>query len=368
MRRRQFLGHSMFAGGLALSGSRVSAEPSGEALNSAAEILEEAARSNEIESSSLYVRRGDMVFSKAFGGARDTDAIFLLASISKTIAVAAVMTLYDEGEFRLDDRVRKYLPDFRGGGREQITIRQLMTHVSGLPDQLPENARLRASHSPLSRFVDAAIKTPLVFQPGTRYGYSSMAILLVTEIARRISGVDIHDLADQRIYRPLKMDRSAMGLGKFDLSEVVLNQVERAAPESGAGDPSTKSWDWNSPYWRNMGAPWGAAHGSAEDVGRFLSEFLYPTGAILKPATCELMVRNHNAADIRRRGLGFDLGQIGGTPRLSRRTFGHTGSTGTICWADPATDSVCVILTTLPYRAVTPHPRDAVAAKVAEAF
>lgn len=161
------------------------------------------------------------------------------------------------------------------------------------------------------------------------------------------------------------MTRSAMGLGAFELSDVVMNQVGKAAPESGAGDPSTKSWDWNSPYWRKLGAPWGAAHGSAEDVARFLHEFLHPTGKILRPETIKLMIGNQNPPGIRPRGLGFDLGQIGQTPHLSDETFGHTGSTGTICWADPSTDSIVVVLTTLPFRALTPHPRVLVANRVA---
>ena len=294
--------------------------------------------------------------------------MFLLASISKTISIAAVMTLFDDGLFGLDDRAQRYIPEFQGDGREKITVRQLMTHVSGLPDQLPENSRLRASHASLSEFVAAAVKVPLLFEPGTRYSYSSMAILLATEVARRIGGRSIADLTRERIFRPLRMTRSAMGLGSFKLSDVVMNQVERAAPESGAGDPSTKSWDWNSPYWRKLGAPWGAAHGSAEDVARFLHEFLHPTGKVLKPETIELVISNQNPPNIRPRGLGFDLGQIGKTTDLSDDTFGHTGSTGTVCWADPSTDSICVILTTLPYRAVSPHPRDLVATRVAEAL
>lgn len=361
MKRRVFLGS-----GLALTLSpRVGTAFDEPGLAAAGKILADAAEQGEIQSSAICFRQGSESFSRTYGLARDTDAMFLLASISKTIAIAGVMTLFDEGHFGLDDRVRRYIPEFQADRRDKITIRQLMSHVSGLPDQLPENASLRASHAPLSEFVAAAVKTPLLFEPGTRYGYSSMAILLATEIARRISGRTIAELADERIFKPLQMTRSAMGLGAFKLSDLVMNQVERAAPESGAGDPSTKSWDWNSLYWRNLGAPWGAAHGSAEDVARFLHEFLHPTGRILKPETIKLMIGNQNPANIRPRGLGFDLGQIGRTPNLSDNTFGHTGSTGTICWADPSTDSICVILTTLPYRAVSPHPRDLVAKRVA---
>jgi len=362
MKRRVFLGNGLALTLLprAMAGLDVSQ------LEGAGKILADAAESGDVQSSAFFVQQGSDVFSRSYGRAHGTDAMFLLASISKTISVAAVLTLFDEGHFRLDESVQRYLPEFQGEGREKITIRQLMTHVSGLPDQLPENARLRGSHASLSEFVAGVVKTPLLFEPGTRYGYSSMAILLATEIARRICGRSIADLTQQRIFKPLRMNRSAMGLGTFELSDVVMNQVDRAAPESGAGDPSTKSWDWNSPYWRKLGAPWGAAHGSAEDVARFLSELLHPTGRILKPETIMLMISNQNPPNVRPRGLGFDLGQIGRTPHLSDDTFGHTGSTGTICWADPSTDSIAVILTTLPHRAVSPHPRDLVATRVAE--
>lgn len=364
MKRRTFL-----QGVLALVvGSRVDAALSRNKLKAAGDILAQAATDGEIESSALYVRQGDNVFSEVYGKAGRQDAMFLLASISKTISIATVMTLFDEGRFELHDPVYKYLPEFRGDGRERITMRQLMTHISGLPDQLPENARLRAAHAPLSEFVSAAIKTPLLFEPGTKYSYSSMAILLATEVAQQLSGRTIAELTQERIYDPLNMSRSAMGLGKFQRSDMVMNQVERAAPESGAGDPSTKSWDWNSQYWRQLGAPWGTAHGSAADVARFLEEFLHPTGKMLKSETISKMISNQNPPGLRPRGLGFDLGQIGNTPHLSDRTFGHTGSTGTICWADPETDSTCVVLTTLPYGAVSPHPRDFVAKAVAESL
>ena len=360
MKRRTFLQSGL---GLILSCPlRSQAGLDTDKLEIASKLLARAAETGEVESSSIYVQQGSDVFAKTFGQAKQLDDMFLLASISKTISIAAVMTLFDEGLFKLDDPAQKFIPEFRGDGREKITMRQLMTHVSGLPDQLPENAKLRSQHAPLSEFVKAAIKTPLLFKPGARYSYSSMAILLATEVARRISGKTIHQLSHNRIFKPLEMSRSAMGLGPFKLSDVVRNQVERAAPESGAGDPSTKSWDWNSEYWRKLGAPWGTAHGSAENVARFLSEFLNVKGRILKPSTEKLIVSNQNPENLRPRGLGFDLGQIGGTPHLSSQTFGHTGSTGTICWADPETKAIVVILTTLPYRAVTPHPRDRIAA------
>ena len=144
-------------------------------------------------------------------------------------------------------------------------------------------------------------------------------------------------------------------------------QVENSAPESGAGDPATKDWNWNSRYWRSLGAPWGGAHGSAADVARFLSEFLHPQGKLLKPETMQSMISNHNPANLRPRGLGFDLGKRLAGPYLSDSAFGHGGSTGTLCWADPKTDSIFVVLTTLPSNAADPHPREVTSRLVGEA-
>ena len=78
------------------------------------------------------------------------------------------MTLFDRGEFQLDDRVRKFLPAFAGDGRDDVTIRHLLTHVSGLPDQLPNNNELRKQHAPLTEFAEETIRTRLDFASGAR--------------------------------------------------------------------------------------------------------------------------------------------------------------------------------------------------------
>jgi CubicO group peptidase (beta-lactamase class C family) len=148
---------------------------------------------------------------------------------------------------------------------------------------------------------------------------------------------------------------------------MVLCQMEGAAPESGGGDPAAKEWDWNSPYWRKLGAPWGGTHASAPDLARFLDEFLHARGQAVKPEMARQMIQNHNPAGFTPRGLGFGVGQEAGSPGCSEQTFGHTGSTGTLCWADPETETICVVLTSLPRRAVQPHPRELAAERVAAA-
>jgi CubicO group peptidase (beta-lactamase class C family) len=336
-------------------------------FDDAAAVLEKAAADGVVRASSLCVLHGKEEFARAFGEAKSTDAMFLLASISKTITIAAVMTLVEQEKLRLDDPVMKFIPEFSADPRPTITVGQLMTHTSGLPDQLPENGALRKRHASLAEFVHVAVSTPLLFEPGRKYSYSSMGILLASEVARRISRVDFGELVDRAVFQPLGLKRLVMGLGRFKMEDVILNQTDKAAPESGGGDPTAKEWDWNSVYWRTLGAPWGTAHGSAPDLARFYADFLHPSGQMMKPDTSRLMIRNHNPQGITPRGLGFAIGSHSGGPGCSEKTFGHGGSTGTMVWADPASDTVCAVLTTLPGGAVTPHPRNVASDLVAKA-
>ena len=85
------------------------------------------------------------------------------------------------------------------------------------------------------------------------------------------------------------MKHSALGLGRFPLEATMRCQADGAAPESGAGDPAAKEWDWNSPYWRRLGSPWGGVHASAPDVARFFAEFLDQQGRAVRPETAALM-------------------------------------------------------------------------------
>ncbi len=363
MQRRTFLGTALAVA----NASPLFAALRGERWGDAAEVLERATAAKQVDAAVLHVAQRDESFTGHFGKAASGDAMFLLGSISKPINVTAVMTLFDQGKFQLDDRVKKFLPAFTGDGRDEVTIRHLLTHVSGLPDQLANNNELRKQHAPLTEFAKETIRTRLDFAPGAKYQYSSMGILLAARIAEVISGSDIHTLVDRTVFQPLGMKHSAQGLGRFKLEEMVTCQTEGAAPESGSGDPQAKEWDWNSPYWRKLGVPWGGTHASAPDVARFLGEFLGTRGKVVRPETARLMIKNHNPAAFTPRGLGFAVGKEAGSPGCSEQTFGHTGSTGTLCWADPASETICVVLTSLPSRAVQRHPRALAAERVAAA-
>jgi CubicO group peptidase (beta-lactamase class C family) len=300
-------------------------------------ILKEATDSGAITSASALVRQGKDEHRWVAGKTRAAEPVYLLASITKPMTVAGVMVLADRGEVKLNDPVKKYLPEFQGDGRDAVLVRHLLTHTSGLPDMLPENEALRKRHAPLSEFVAGACRVPLLFAPGTQCKYQSMGILLAAEIAERITKMKLRDWLRKSVFDPLGMKSTALGLGQHKIPDTEQCQV-----------PVRSDWDWNSPYWRDFGAPWGGAHSNAPDVLRFIDSFLAPNGAAIKRDTARAMVTNQNTGLNEPWGLGLMVNGASFGKACSAGTFGHWGSTGTVCWADPKSGIRLVLLTTKP--------------------
>ncbi|MEO7650824.1 MAG: serine hydrolase domain-containing protein, partial [Bryobacteraceae bacterium] len=271
-----------------------------------------------------------------FGRVPNPETPFLLASITKPMTATAVMILSDRGKLSPSDPVRKHIPEFHGGDRDLITITHLLTHTSGLPDMLETNTELRQRHAPLKDFVKGACQTPLLFKPGSKTKYQSMGILLAGEVVERVTQTRLRDFLRKEVYRPLAMERTSLGLGGRAISATALAQT-----------PDETDWNWNSPYWRDLGVPWGGAHATAADVAKLLQCFLQGGGPILKPATAQAMITDQNPG-LDPWGIGWMLkpGTFG--KACSPRTFGHYGSTGTVAWADPQSKVTCVLLTTRP--------------------
>jgi CubicO group peptidase (beta-lactamase class C family) len=334
-------------------------------LDQAAAAMGAWIKDGRVAGASILVTQGSRQFLRNFGTAKGTEPVFLLASITKPMTAAAVMTLVDAGQLSLDDKVVKFFPGFTGEGRETITVRNLLTHTGGLPDMLADDEALRERHASLADYREGALKAPLKFAPGSKYSYSSMGILLSAEIAQKITATPIADLVQERVFKPLGMSRTGYGLRGRDNATMVASQAAPAMTD--AGKKSWPSWNWNSKYWRDLGAPWGGALGTAADITRFYREFMEQRGRILKPATEALMIANQSPAGVKASGLGFDLPPSVGSPGCGPRTFGHNGSTGTLSWADPDTGTICVVLTSLYEAAVRPHPTHLVSDLVAQA-
>ena len=344
--------------GILQEGSPESVGMSLEVLERAGGVLERAVQDRDIGAASLTVgRRNTLVYQKGFGrqtpdpdaATVEPESIFLLASITKPVTACSLMLLVERGEISLGDPVSRYLPEFQGGERDQVKIRHLLSHSSGMPDMLPENVELRRAHTPQSEFVRRALKTPLLFTPNTQVRYQSKGILLAAEIVERLSGKRLRDFEEAEIFGPLGMTRSCLGMDRFELSDTVWCGLTK--PES--GDPA--SWGQNSEYWRNFGCPWGGMHSCGPDLAILLQTMLnggaYGGTRVFSPATVASMTTNQNSPGLPPWGLGWSMA---GSPvwnyfgeLVSPVTFGHVGATGTVAWADPERDLFCVVLTNL---------------------
>lgn len=324
-------------------------------LERASALLETEIREGRIGAASLIaVRNGGIALHRGYGKlspksgapAVTPDTVFLLASITKPVTIISLMMLVERGLVSIEDPAYLYLPEIAHRG---IKVRHLMSHVSGLPDMLPENTGLRRAHAPLSEFVRKAMSTPLLYPTATDFKYQSMGTLLAGEIVERVSKTRLRDFEQKEIFGPLGMKSSSLGMGG--------RKIEDTAWCQGGGDPADlASFGANSPYWRDMGHPWGGMHSTTRDLAVLLQTFLnggeYAGHRLLSPKTVARMTTDQNGSLHKPWGLGWGLanspvwayfGDI-----CSRKTFGHSGATGTVAWADPESKLVCVILTTRP--------------------
>jgi CubicO group peptidase (beta-lactamase class C family) len=326
------------------------------ALEAAGELLAAAVSARQITAASwLVARRGAVVFARGYGHlapegespAVMPDAVFLLASITKPVTACALMLLVERGLVSLDDPVSRYLPEFHGEERPQVRVRHLLSHTSGLPDMLPQNTELRRAHAPLSEFVAGALQTPLLYSPNTDFAYQSMGILLAAEIVERITGKRLRDFEQEEIFAPLGMEQSALGLGPFQIPATVW--CGTSLRES----TDAQSFGPNSPYWRDMGHPWGGMHSTAPDLAVLLQCQLnggeYGGRRLFSPATVRAMTTDQNWTLSAPWGLGWGMARSRAWnffgELCSPATFGHTGATGTVAWADPEQQLLCVVLT-----------------------
>lgn len=334
-------------------------------------VLEDAVAGGQVGAATTAIlHKGKLVHLAAFGQTGwpgrsapvVSDSIFLIASLTKPIVCAGVMLLVQDGQLRLDQPVVSLVPEFGARGKEAVLVRHLMTHTSGLPDQLAKNVELRSRHASLSEFVDSVCQLKLLFPPGSQVSYQSMGILMLQEIVERLTGGRLRDFLPERLLLPLGMKDTTLG--------VPVSGMERSVHAAMSGDANygddQTDWGWNSLYWRGLGAPWGGMHSTAEDLGRFLRHMLGETTGPLTPLTRRAMVRNQIPAmpgipqeqrATRRWGLGWMLGSPSFGNLVSPHTFGHTGATGTLFWADPETRIACVLLTNQPQQGQSLFPR-----------
>ena len=290
---------------------------------------------------------GQVVYRKAFGmrslepvkEAMTVDTIFDIASMTKCIATAtSVMKLVEEGKLRLNDPVATYLPEFAKNGKENITIRQLLTHFSGLEEDLD----LKTPWKGRSAAYQLAMDSRPIFPPGSRFLYSDINFETLGFVIEKVSGLSLDEYAANNIFTPLAMNNTRF-----------LPPPQwrpRIAPTEYDENHRMLRGTVHDPTARRMGGVAGHAglFSTADDLAKYAQDML--TGFhVLSALTVEKMSTPQQPPTATTlRGLGWDID----SPFSSNRgeffpvgSFGHTGFTGTSIWIDPVTNSYVIVLT-----------------------
>lgn len=285
----------------------------------------------------LRIERDGATYEKAFGAravepAREAAAvntIYDVASLTKAVATApSILLLQQRGSVSVDERVSRYIPEFVADGRDEITLRHLLTHTSALPAGLDLRDRWSGADEAVRR---AAAQTPSN-RPGIIFRYSDTNYILLGEIVRRVSGRPLDVFAREEIFLPLGM-RDTM----FNPPAALHGRV--APTERVDGTPLRGSV--HDPTARRMGGVAGHAglFTTSSDLARFLRALARQESPLFSRETLRLMSSVQSPPDVAlRRSLGFDIDTMFSKPRghFPLGSFGHTGWTGSFFWVDPS--------------------------------
>jgi len=332
------------------------------------ELCEELTGRDVLPALSLCVVRGDRcVGPMAFGRRRLADTRpslephdrFVVASLTKPVVAMGLVTLVEQGRIGLNDRVSEHVPEFREAAKRPTTIRHLLTHTSGLPDALPNNVALRKAHAPLAEFVKGACESGLDFPPGRGVQYQSLGYALLGEIIQRLTGMSCGQFLKATFFDPLGMTSTTLGAVEPRVTGPLVEiRVPREMADGG-------DWNWNSPYWHGLGAPWGGMISTAHDLAKFCAMMLadgsaggvqFLSATAVHAATTNQLDAFHDVPESDRRTRPWGLGWRLNWPAhaacfgdlLPPTTFGHWGATGTLFWMNRANNSAAVILSSQP--------------------
>jgi CubicO group peptidase (beta-lactamase class C family) len=324
-------------------------------------LVQAAIDEKKLPGAVILLGRGDRVlFQQAIGHRAlepapepmTLDTIFDLASLTKVVATTtSMMILVEQGKIRMSDRVSAYIPGFERYGKENITVRHLMTHVSGLrPD-----VDLADMWSGSDTAINLAIEEVPASLPGERFVYSDINYFLLGDIVRRVSGMPLDRFAETQIFAPLGMKDTS-----FTPPESLRPRIaptERCTPLGWPCEGPNMSMlrgIVHDPTARRMAGVAGHAglFSTAADLSTFCRMLLgggaFQGARILAPLTVAKMTTAVSpAADRNVRGLGWDMDSSYSSNRgelLPLGSFGHTGFTGTSLWIDPATGMFVVFL------------------------
>jgi len=310
-------------------------------------VVEAAVRDGLIPGAVLLIGHdGKIVHRKAYGNRAlvpqrepmTADTIFDIASLTKVVATTpALMKLFEQGKLRINDPVTAYLPEFQGG-RSDITVRDLLTHFSGMRPDLDLEPPWTGYETGIRR---ALIEKP-TSPPATRFVYSDINFELLGEIVHRLSGKSLDEYAREAVFAPLGMRET--GFHPTPSPRIAPTEIDPAtsAPFRGVvHDPTA----------RYMGGVAGHAgvFSTAADLAKYAQMMLDDGNKLFSPLTIKKFTSPNSPPDQPiLRGLGWDIDSGYSAPRgelFPIGSYGHTGFTGPSLWIDPASKTYVILMT-----------------------
>ena len=304
-------------------------------------------------------RRGGVVWERGYGRvswAPDADPVhtdttlYDLASLTKVVATtAAAMVLYDRGQLDLDAPVRRYLPAFTGGGRERVTVRQLLSHRSGLP---AGRDLWRVAHSP-GAARRAVLRTPLHAPPGARTEYSDLGADVLGFVVEAVAREPLDRFVRARVYLPLGMRHTGFRLTRPQRARAAPTEL---APPRGYALRG-EVHDENA-YALGGVAGHAGLFSTASDLSIFAQTLLnggtYNGVRVFSDSAVRLFTQTTTGW----RALGWETCAGSGScgQHLSRTAYGHTGFTGTSFWVDPSREMFVIVLSNWVHGGPGRHP------------
>jgi CubicO group peptidase (beta-lactamase class C family) len=315
----------------------------------------------------LVAEHGRAIFADALGDAvreperrgATPETIYDLASLTKPLVTGLLCArLVQSGELNLGSVIASYLPEFHRPDKKLTTVRQLLTHTSGLPAWRPLYI---IANGEQDATIEAIANQPLAYEPGERVVYSDLGFVVLGFLLQKLTGSQFDSLAERDIFDQLKLQRTC-----FNPSPALRTAV--AASESGNNyERDMCEHDTELPGYSNWRSRciWGEVHdgnahflgGAAGHAGLFstagetlhlANQFVGRLSEMLSKETCQLFRQNLTEGLNEARSFGWQLAvtkESTAGPSLPPEAFGHTGFTGTSCWIDAAGERVYILLT-----------------------
>ncbi len=353
-------------------------------------LINSSIKLNAFPGAQLYIKKGEYIYKKAYGFHTydsltkvEDDHLFDLASITKTLAgTLALMKMKDDYNFDINKNLNFYLNDFNKTEQGETLIKDLLTHTSGWIPYISHQQYLIKKNGKLKRrfvkkslkkrfsnqlsrslyiknnyykFIKKRIKKTELISIGS-YKYSGLFFCLIPEITKNLTGDNLDKYLKDKFYYPMGLSTTFNPLNKYKIKKIVPTEMDnnfRKELIQGTVHDETAS------IMGGISANAGL-FSNAEDLSIILKMMLnkgvHNNRQMINSETLELFTKNHIDKDkLNNRGLGFDKvrivseNKIYPNQKLSSKSFGHTGFTGTMFWVDPEKDFIFIFLTNRVY-------------------